>query len=115
MTTSTIEEKTIQAAAGAADEPKTPKNASVGAPKPRVAPAKAKTGKKAKPGKKADSAPQAPAVAPKKAKAGKGATPAEGPMRACGRSPTPLRARGLLRARQHVTNTIGAREALYKS
>jgi hypothetical protein len=82
MTTSTIEEKT-QTAAGASSEPKPAAKAKATKAKPVVAPAKAKSAKKATKAKKGtDTAPQAPAVAPKKPKSGKRATPAEKPASA---------------------------------
>ena len=80
MTTSTIEEKTQNAAA---PEPKPTAKANTKKGKPAGAPARAKTAKKATKAKKgADTAPQASAVAPKKAKAGKRATAAEKPAQA---------------------------------
>ena len=80
MTTSTIEEKTQNAAA---PEPKLTAKAKTKKGKPAGAPAKAKSAKKATKAKKgADTAPQAPTVAPKKAKSGKRATAAEKPAKA---------------------------------
>jgi hypothetical protein len=65
MTTSTTEnEQTAQATAAAGEKPEPPNKAHLGARKPRVAPSKPKSGKKATPAKKN-------AKAPKKAKSTK--------------------------------------------
>jgi hypothetical protein len=72
MTTSTTEkEQTCQGTAAATEKPEAPKKSDARAQKPRVAPSKAKSGKKATPSTKAAKAPQ-------KAEAAKADGPREG-------------------------------------
>ncbi|HLN00865.1 MAG TPA: DUF3489 domain-containing protein [Bryobacteraceae bacterium] len=64
MTTSTTEtQETAQATAAAAEKPEVPKKANARAQKPREAPSKGKSGKKATPAKKGTKAPKKTAKA----------------------------------------------------